>query len=279
MHRHILIEAVSPCVDGGRHATKAIVGEPCVVEADIFRDGHSHIRAVLRWQRKGDSRFAEAPMGYLENDRFRGEFPVSQTGAYLFTIEAWTDRFSTWLEGFSKKVNAEQDATLDLREGIELVRQTAVRASELERGVLVDAMARLEGAVDADEALEVLASEALRTVMGVLDEREDAVTFEPWLKAFACRPRARFSTWYELFPRSETDDAERAATLRDAERRLPKLHAMGFDVVYLTPVHPIGVTNRKGKNDAPTALPGEPGSPWAIGSRAGGHTAIEPSLG
>jgi starch synthase (maltosyl-transferring) len=279
MHRHILIETVSPCIDGGRHATKTIVGEPCVVEADIFRDGHSHIRAVLRWQRKGDQRFEEAPMSYLENDRFRGEFPVAQSGPYLFTIEAWTDRFSTWLEGFVKKVNAERDATLDLREGIELVRQTAVRASELERGVLVEAMARLESSIDADEALEVLATEALQNLMAALDEREDAVTFEPVLKVFACRPKARFSTWYELFPRSETDDPERAATLRDAERRLPKLQAMGFDVVYLTPVHPIGLTNRKGKDDTAKALPGEPGSPWAIGSRAGGHTAIEPSLG
>src|SRR5260221_503229 len=139
MHRHILIEAVTPTVDGGRYAAKVIVGEPCVVEADIFRDGHDHIRAVLRWQKKGDDRPEEAPFRYFDNDRFRGELPVDHVGVYLFTIEAWTDVFETWLEGFSKKVEADRSTALDLREGNLLLRERIARATGAERALLEEA--------------------------------------------------------------------------------------------------------------------------------------------
>jgi len=279
MHRHILIEAVTPCVDGGRYAAKGIAGQTCTVEADIFRDGHNLIRAVLQWQRKGDARMSEAPMLPLENDRFRGEFPLTEIGLYVFAIEAWTDAFGSWEADFRKKANAGGDVALDLHEGVLLMQEAAERATGIQQGLLAETIARLSGPVTAAEALEALAKEPLIDIMASLDQREDAVTSEPLLKVFAHRPKARFSTWYELFPRSETAESERGATLREAERRLPKLHAMGFDVVYLTPVHPIGTTNRKGRNDARTAGPGDPGSPWAIGAPSGGHTAIEPELG
>src|SRR5436190_20606373 len=145
MHRHILIEAVSPCVDGGRYAAKGVVGEPCVVEADIFRDGHSPVRAVVRWQKKGQDRFREAPMRHFDNDRFRGQFPRDKIGLHLCTIEAWTDRFATWQAGFEKKVNAGRDVALDLEEGVELIERTALRASGSERGALQEIVARLKG--------------------------------------------------------------------------------------------------------------------------------------
>ena len=279
MHRHILIEAITPCVDGGRYAAKGIVGEPCVVEADVFRDGHSLVRAVVRWQKKGADRFEEAPMTLVGNDRFRGEFPVTDTGLYLFTIEAWTDQFGSWYERFEKLVTAGQSTLTDLREGVRLIEQIAPRTSGPERGALDEAIARLSAPIAPVDALELLARDPIRDLMALLDEREDAVTVDPQLRIFACRERARFSTWYELFPRSEGDDPKKGGTLRDAEQRLPKLRQMGFDVIYLTPVHPIGTTNRKGKNDAAIAEPDDPGSPWAIGSAAGGHTAIEPGLG
>jgi len=278
MHRHILIEAVSPCVDGGRYFTKAIVGETCVVEADIFRDGHDRVRAVVRWQRQGEGA-EEVAMQPIGNDRFRAGFPLEKIGPYVFTIEAWTDRFSSWHQTFEKKVEAGRDGFVDLREGVLLLEKAAERAHGPSHGVLAEAIARLKGEVTASDALEVLAKDPLTDVMAALDEREDAVTFEPVLKLFAHRERARFSTWYELFPRSQGNVPGRGATLRDTERRLPELSAMGFDVVYLTPVHPIGITNRKGKNDASVAAPTDPGSPWAIGSAAGGHTAIDPGLG
>jgi starch synthase (maltosyl-transferring) len=256
-----------------------VAGEPCVVEADIFRDGHSQIRAVVRWQKKGRDRFVEAPMRFFDNDRFRGEFPLDEVGLYLFTIEAWTDRFATWQAAFETKVKAGRHVEVDLREGLQLIEQAAVRASGAERGALDEVVARLGGSIRPEEAVELLSKEPVRDIMAALDEREDAVTFEPVLKVFANRPKARFSTWYELFPRSENLERGKPGTLRDAERRLPKLGAMGFDVVYLPPVHPIGTTNKKGRNDAIVAGPSDPGSPWAIGSRAGGHIAIDPGLG
>jgi starch synthase (maltosyl-transferring) len=273
MHRHILIEAVSPCVDGGRYAAKGVVGEPCIVEADIFRDRHSLVHAVLRWQKKGDERFREAPMTLFDNDRFRGEFPLADAGPYVFTIEAWTHQFGSWYQRYERKVKAQRDAALDLREGIHLLELSATRAQGADRGSLEEAIAQLKRPVSPEDTLDVLNKGPICTIMAALDEREDAVTFERQLTVFALRPKALFSTWYELFPRSE------GGTLRAAERRLPKLRQMGFDVVYLTPIHPIGTTNRKGRNEAPVAAPTDPGSPWAIGSRAGGHTAIEPGLG
>jgi starch synthase (maltosyl-transferring) len=273
MHRHILIEAVSPCVDGGRYAAKGMAGERCVVEADIFRDRHSLVRAVVRWQQKGEERVHEAPMHLFDNDRFRGEFPLAEIGPYVFTIEAWTDQFGSWFQRYEKKVMMQRDAALDLKEGVHLLEEAAQRATAPERGQLDEAIARLKEPISPEESLEVLAREPIRETMAALDQREDAVSLEPELRVFALRLRSRFSTWYELFPRSE------GGTLRDAERRLPRLAAMGFDVLYLAPIHPIGTTNRKGRNDAPVAGPYDPGSPWAIGSRDGGHMAIEPGLG
>jgi starch synthase (maltosyl-transferring) len=279
MHRYILIEAVTPCVDGGRYASKGIAGGICVVEADVFRDRHCLIRAVVRWQKKGDEGFQEAPMALLDNDRFRGEFPLGEPGLYHFTIEAWTDHFGSWHQLYEKKVKMNVEATLDLKEGVHLLEEAARRAPDGQRGHLEEAIARLKEPISPDESLDVLGKEPVREIMVALDQREDAVAFEPLLDVFAVRRKALFGTWYELFPRSETTDPTKGATLREAERRLPKLRAMGFDVLYLTPIHPIGTTYRKGRNEAPVAAPEDPGSPWAIGSRDGGHTSIEPALG
>jgi starch synthase (maltosyl-transferring) len=279
MHRHILIEAISPCVDGGRYATKGIIGEPCVVEADVFRDGHGLVGAVVKWRRKGDDKFFESPMVPVGNDRFRGSFPLTENGVYQFTVEAWTDRFGSWRADFEKKVDAGHDIELDLKDGLLIIEEAAERATGLDLGMLTEAIVRLHSPITAREALATVSTEAVRDAMTRLDQREDAATYEPLLKVFAHRPKARFSTWYELFPRSEGDDPKRGASLREAERRLPKLAAMGFDVVYLPPVHPIGITNRKGRNDTERAVPDDPGSPWAIGGPSGGHTSIEPSLG
>src|SRR6266542_2376583 len=227
MHRHILIEAVTPCVDGGRYAAKGIVGEPCIVEADIFRDGHSLLRAVVKWQKKGDTRFSEAPMVPLGNDRFRGEFPLDETGLYVFAIEAWTDQFASWQADFTNRATAGNDIALDLREGVLLMQEAAERATGFDRGLLAETIARLSGPITDSEALELLAKQALNDIMMTLDQREDAVTSELPIKIFAHRAAARFSTWYELFARSEGSDPQRGATLREAEQRLPKLRAMG----------------------------------------------------
>jgi starch synthase (maltosyl-transferring) len=278
MHRHILIEAITPIVDGGRYAAKGIAGQPCRVEADIFRDGQALISAVIKWRKKGEETFSEAPLRHTVNDRFTGEFPLAENAAYEFTVEAWTDRFGSWLSSFEKKVEAERDISLDLKEALVLLEEARHRASGRHRGTLDELTARLSEPVTPSEALKALEHEAVREAMHALDQREDVVTVEPPLTVFANRRRAFIGAWYELFPRSETRDASRGATLREAERRLPKLAEMGFEVLYLPPVHPIGTSNRKGKNEAP-AEPGDPGCPWAIGNSDGGHTAIAPELG
>jgi starch synthase (maltosyl-transferring) len=279
MHRHILIEAISPSVDGGRYPAKGIAGESCRIEADVFRDGHGLIRAVVKWRKKGEEPFSEVALTHVGNDRFEGEFPLSDNALYEFTIEAWTDRFGSWLADFEKKVEADRDVALDALDALLLLDEARKRATGRPRGVLEEVTARLSEPLTPRETLEVLLQEPLQDAMALLDQREDAVTAEPLLEVFANRRKASVGTWYELFPRSETSDAGRGAPLREAERRLPKLAEMGFDVVYLPPVHPIGVTNRKGKNDALTAEPGDPGCPWAIGSADGGHTEIAPELG
>jgi len=279
MHQHILIEAVTPSVDGGRYFAKSLAGEPLVVEADIFRDGHAVVRAVVKWRRRGDQRFEEAPLEHVSNDRFRGTFPLGAPGHYQFTVEGWTDVFASWLADFTKKVAASRPIELDLREGLALIAGAHDRASGADRGALAEIVARLGEPISAEDAWELLSSDLLAELMRRLDPREDAKVFEPFLGVFALPRRALVGAWYEYFPRSESKDPSRGATLHEAEQRLPRLAELGFDVLYLAPVHPIGITHRKGKNDAAEALPGEPGCPWAIGGPAGGHTEIEPALG
>jgi starch synthase (maltosyl-transferring) len=279
MLKHILIESVTPSVDGGRYPAKRTVGETCVVEADIFRDGQALLRAVVKWKRKGALRFEEAPMVHVQNDRWRGQFPLDDVTQYLFTVEAFTDRFASWLHDFGKKVDAGKGVSLDLREGLSLVESVHMRADEDMKNVLSTFLERVRAADGPAAALAVLREAPLSEAMALLDEREDAASFEPLLSVVAHRMKARVGAWYQMFVRSQGTEPGKAAKLRDAERRLPEIKELGFDVLYLAPVNPIGVTNRKGKNAALTAAPGDPGSPWAIGSADGGHMAIEPALG
>ena len=280
IERHI-IEAVTPSVDGGRYPVKRIVGEPCVVEADIFRDGHDVIRAVIKWRREKDEGFTEAPMTLFDNDRWRGEFPLVENTRYVFTIEAWTDRLASWLADFARKASAGRDVASDLLEGIAILAAIRRRAKGSDMAVLSKTLERMRRvpAVDASSAVEIVSIPELAAIAVRAGERAEANTCPTLFEVIADRPRARFGAWYEMFPRSQGAIPGKATTLREAERRLPEISAMGFDVVYLTPVHPIGHTNRKGPNNKLVSDGAGPGSPWAIGSADGGHTAIEPSLG
>jgi starch synthase (maltosyl-transferring) len=277
--RHV-IEAITPLVDCGRYPAKRIVGEPCVVEADIFRDGHDVIRAVIKWRRARDRRFSEAPMELVENDRWRGEFPLSENARYVFTIEAWTDRYASWLSDFAKKARAGRDVAPDLLEGIVLLQTIAARARGADRALLASVVrqAREYSGMGAAEAVGIVSAPEVVEAAARLGERAEANLAPGLFEAIADRPAARFGAWYEIFPRSQGAPGK-AATLREAEERLRYIHDLGFDVVYLTPIHPIGVTNRKGANNQLSAGDSSPGSPWAIGNEAGGHTAIEPALG
>ena len=277
---HIIIEAVEPAVDGGRYPAKRIVGEPCVVAADIFRDGHQVIRAALKYRRKNDESFTESPMMPLDDDRWRGEFVPHENTRYVFTIEAWTDLFASWLSDFRKRVVAGRDLRSDLLEGVTLIEEMLGRASASDREILARGLEQLGAPQNGfPSALKIIEEPRFIEAAERAGERHGLARYEPHLELIADRPKARFSTWYEMFPRSQGTDPRKPTTLREAERRLPGLADMGFDVVYLPPIHPIGVTNRKGPNNSLNGSDKSPGSPWAIGNDAGGHDAVDPGLG
>jgi len=267
-------------VDGGRYPAKRIVGEQCVVEADVFRDGHQVVRAAVRWRRTRDSLFVESPMELVDNDRWRGQFPLDENTRYVFTVIAWTDPYASWLADFRKWVEAgRRDIASELLEGIGLLKEIHRRARGDEKRSLGAFLAALEDQSDGRAALAIFSDPKLSELATQVGHRVDPTIYEPALEVIADRPRARCSAWYEMFPRSQGSAPGRGATLREAAARLVDIHEMGFDVVYLTPIHPIGQTFRKGPNNSPVANPDSPGSPWAIGSEVGGHTAIEPALG
>ena len=276
---HIVIEDVTPSVDCGRYPAKRIVGEPCVVEADIFRDGHQVIRAAVKWRRKQDEVFDEAPMLPLDNDRWRGEFRPTDNTRYVFTIEAWTDLFASWLADFTKKVNAERPIASDVLEGIALVEKMILNAHGADRELLERALTRLRKTQDGSTALEAIGDAEVSAAASRVGERFGVTRFEPIVELVVDRAKARFGAWYEMFVRSQGSRPGKPGTFNDAERRLPELRDLGFDVVYLAPIHPIGHTNRKGPDNALNGGTNSPGSPWAIGSEAGGHIAIDPSIG
>ena len=276
---HIVIEAVTPTVDCARYPVKRVVGENCVVEADIFGDGPAALAAVVKWRRSLDESFAEAPMASIDNDRWRGEFPLAENSRYFFAIEAWTRAFTSWREYFTKKAATELDPASDLAEGIALLDKIRLRASAEDRKLIAEHIALLRALNDPRQAVAVVSAPELTAAVDRNEERDDAVNYDHTSAIIADRFRAQFSAWYEIFPRSQGTSPADHASLREAEARLRDIGDMGFDVVYLTPIHPIGTTHRKGPNNSLVAAPDSPGSPWAIGSSAGGHMAIEPRLG
>jgi starch synthase (maltosyl-transferring) len=277
--RRAVIEAVVPAVDGGRFAIKRTVGERVAVEADVFADGHDSLGCAVQYRTADEPTWREAPMRPIGNDHWRGDFEVARCGIYHYRVQAWVDHFATWRRDLVKRMEAGHDLAVPLTIGAALVGQAAARAHGEEAEVLADWAARLGGtapaAVRAGWALE---AEPLG-LMARYPDRSLAATSEPELTVIAEPTLARFSAWYELFPRSASPVPGRHGTLRDCEARLPYLAEMGFDILYLPPIHPIGLTFRKGPNNSLSTAPGDPGSPWAIGSPAGGHTAVHPQLG
>jgi starch synthase (maltosyl-transferring) len=269
----VAIEAVSPEVDGGRFPSKRSLGERVVIEADVFADGHDAVACVIRHRHQSVSAWTETPMTALGNDRWRAEFTVSELGRYLYTVEGWVDRFQTWRMQLAKRLAAGQDVAPELELGARLVEAAAARAQGADSALLVKQAATLRNAGGA-----VAISKELIDLMDRNSDRSEAVAYPRELEMLVDPQRARFSAWYELFPRS-AGEAGRHGTFQDVERRLPYISGMGFDVLYLPPIHPIGRTNRKGANNSVKASPGELGSPWAIGSEEGGHKAIHPELG
>jgi starch synthase (maltosyl-transferring) len=277
--KRVVIEAVEPEVDNGRFPVKRTVGEDVTVEADVFTDGHDQLAAVLLYRRDGEPAWAEVPMTLLANDRWRGSFTVTKLGGYRFTIRAWVDRFGSWRRDLAKRIEAEQDVSTDLLIGANYVERAARRTHSEDRKRLsrwAKRMRSLSG--DARGAREVLAEELVELMAAHADRRQ-SVGYGREVPVAVDPKRAGSGSWYELFPRSTATEPGRHGTLEDITKRLAYVSQMGFDIVYLPPIHPIGYTFRKGPNNTPDAGPDAVGSPWAIGSEEGGHTAIHPDLG
>ncbi|SEM46322.1 alpha-1,4-glucan:maltose-1-phosphate maltosyltransferase [Bosea lupini] len=272
----LAIEAVTPAVDNGRFAAKRTVGDVVAVEADIFSDGHDVLAAELRWRAVDESEWSRAPMRLLVNDRWRGEFPLLRTGRHVFAIMAWWSEFGTFRRDLGKKHAAGVPIALELREGRLILEKFAATAPAADRPVIERHLQQLVGA-DSDQVANLLSDE-LGLAMERADPRQHTISSEIY-PVDADREAASFSSWYELFPRSITDDPAHHGTFRNVIGRLPAIKAMGFDVLYFPPIHPIGTTNRKGRNNTLTPAPDDPGSPYAIGSPEGGHDAIHPELG
>ncbi|MGE0352700.1 MAG: alpha-1,4-glucan--maltose-1-phosphate maltosyltransferase [Gemmatimonadales bacterium] len=275
----VVIEGVSPEIDAGRFPAKRAVGDRVVIEADIFTEGHDRITALLRYRREGEAAWRETPMLARVNDRWTGDFVVDAPGTWEFTLIAWVDHFASWREGLAKKLKADQQVGSELLEGALLLRDAATRAEPADaRWLEARAAALADNGPEAERGALALAGELL-AMMDRYPDRAAAAEYARTLKLWVDRERAVVGAWYELFPRSCGDEPGRHGTFRDVERRLPYVAGMGFDVLYLPPVHPIGRTNRKGPNNTPAAQPGDPGSPWGIGSAEGGHDAVHPELG
>jgi starch synthase (maltosyl-transferring) len=267
------IEDIYPCVDCGRYPVKRIAGETVDVWADIFREGHDAIATALLWRPDGAADWQRVPMQLHNNDRWHGRFTPPEPGLYLFAIEAWTDQFATWRKEFRLKQEAGQDVALEAREGYELL--TELMPSEHEARRTVEAAARKFASAGKPA---VLLDDALAAAMEKTDQRPD-LTRSHVVPLSADRARARAGAWYEMVPRSQSKVPGQHGTFDDCIARLPDIAALGFDVLYFTPIHPIGHINRKGKNNTLYPKPGDPGSFYAIGNEQGGHDAVHPELG
>ena len=275
----VMIENVQPLIDCGRYPIKRVVGEDLVVEADIFKDGHEVVAAVLKW-RVGKRGWRQTPMVFVDNDRWRGVCTLYDEAIYEYTVEAWTDTFRSWQQEFVKKFEAGiSDLQSEALAGAAIVEAAAGRARDRADSARLREFAE-EISSGANSAIYSTAlSGELEVLMATYPDRADATQYEPAPRIVVDRTAALFAAWYEFFPRSAEGRSDRGSTFRDCLPRVGDARAMGFDVIYFPPIHPIGHTNRKGKNNAITSGPGDPGVPWAIGSEAGGHKAIEPSLG
>jgi starch synthase (maltosyl-transferring) len=282
----VVIESVRPEQDGGRFAVKRVAGETFTVQADLFKEGHDVLVAIVRWRQSGppgqETQWAEVPMKALGNDLWVAEFPLARNGRYQYTVEAWPDLFATWASELKRKVDAGRDVRSELLEGSALLEGAAERArnfgSEADSRVLSEAATKLKQPASPDLIFVALAPE-LVTLAGKYADRSLATQYDRVLEVFADRERARTGAWYEFFPRSAVRDGKTHGTFKDAEAWLPYIQSLGFDTIYLPPIHPIGRTARKGKNNSLRAEPDDVGSPWAIGATEGGHKAIHPQLG
>lgn len=290
--KRIVIEEVQPQVNCGRYPVKRILGDTVTVTCAAFGDGHDHVAARLLYRQIGESRWQFSPFAALGNDLWTADFVVDQPGLWQYTVQAWIDHFDTWCDDLKKRLTAQpdprqptestqpQDIPLALRSGSILIEQAADRAKGRDAKRLHEIAASLQWMADQNSSnYENPINQEIIELVTRYPDLTFATKYEQNLTLWVDRERARYSTWYELFPRSSSSDPTRHGTFHDVAARIPEIAAMGFDVLYMPPIHPIGNAYRKGPNNNVTAQPGDPGSPWAIGAAEGGHKSIHPELG
>ncbi len=281
-----VIENLQPLIDGGRYPVKRVVGEDLVVTADVFKDGHDVVAAILKWRMLGEPDWHETAMSHLGNDRWSGACTFYENTTYEYTVEAWTDTFAGWQHEFGAKFGANiANLTSETLEGAALLEEAAERAGDSADGNRLREMAETIRTSEAAEINAIAHSGELEVLMATYPDRSTATQYAPAPRVTVDRVQARTAAWYEFFPRSAEGRADHGSTFRDCLPRVDDAKAMGFDVIYFPPIHPIGFANRKGRNNSVTSEPGEPGVPYAIGNRhigapnGGGHKDVEPALG
>lgn len=281
-HKRVSIENVSPELDCGKTILKRVIGEKIIIKADIFGDGHDKVDALLLYRkitREEENKWQEKKMDFHGNDHWTSSFSGENPATYEFTLEAWIDHFSTWQDGLKKKYEAGQNVRTELLIGAEMMEETIPRADNTQKNELENLIDLLYHDKNEAQVVSQVLNETTSKLMYQTRDRNKASRYEKLLAVRVERTRALFSAWYEFFPRSASPVEEKHGTFKDCETILPEIAKMGFNVIYLPPIHPIGKSNRKGINNSPEAEPGDPGSPWAIGSEEGGHKAIHPELG
>ncbi|HEX6892000.1 MAG TPA: maltotransferase domain-containing protein, partial [Chryseolinea sp.] len=268
----VVIENVQPQIDQGLYPAKRTIGERVDVTADIFGDGHDHLRAQVLYRKQHDHHWHHVEMKPGYNDNWWASFYVPEKTVYVFTVQAWIDHFDTWYDGFKKKAHANVDVQTEIKEGILFLKRLSKEKNER----LELAITALEG--EYSKAISYVLSDQFGKLVHDFPLIEHETQYDKVLEVVVEHEKASFSTWYELFPRSASLEGKHG-TFKDVIKLLPRVASMGFDVLYLPPIHPIGKVNRKGKNNNVKAEPGEPGSPWAIGSDEGGHKSVHPDLG
>ncbi|MGE5442872.1 MAG: maltotransferase domain-containing protein, partial [Bacteroidota bacterium] len=273
--RSIVIQNVQPQIDDGRWAVKREVGDDFEVTAEIFRDGHVKLAAVILWRRADETTWREMPMTLINPglDRWSGSIRLTANTTYRYSVEAWSDVYETWADELEKKIAGGQKVNLELTEGRALVAEAVDRAQGDDAEMLTALLASFDKADDDGRRERLMLAEHVRAAMARWPDRETAIRYDRELEVFVDRVEARFAAWYEMFHRSQGKVPGKSATFADCEERLPEIKAMGFDVVYFVPIHPIGRVHRKGPNNTLGAGPKDPGSPYAIGSAEGGHKA------
>jgi len=275
----IIIKNVYPELDSSRYPVKREVGDLFEVGADIFKEGHDVLSALLKYRRKQDDDWHETPMEFVDNDRWCGSFILQENTRYVYTIEAFTNVFESWLLNLVIKSQAGADISSELLDGQRIIGEAAERAVGDDRKTLEATLHQLKRGADQKRTVVILTAEWLPQLMTKHADRRDATVYDREPEVVVDRQEARFAAWYEMFHRSQGKVPGRSATFADCEQRLPEIKAMGFDVVYLPPIHPVGRNQRKGRNNTLEAGPNDPGSPWAIGNELGGHKAVNPELG